>query len=170
MNKTVIVTPSDDIFYRFCATNQLEPADIQRLFPGTSNNPTMDFDQIVYLVDGTQEFDERFPKPALEELIAMETFGLIRLVFLLDNEPMAYLRWYVQRWCDDESIPHYHGIRSEAKTIGHAQTTVKFNMITSPIDLVYGPCGYQEMMDYLHDVNNNPLTDDDELSDVGTLP
>jgi len=83
----------------------------------------------------------------------------------LADFPHGYY-WYVQRWYDDARIPHYHGIRSDASTLSLAQITVKFNLIACPVDLVYGPCSVDDLMEYMADVGN---VIDDGSDDIGTL-
>jgi len=75
--------------------------------------------------------------------------------------------WYVQRWYDDHGVQHYHGVRSKYNNIHDAQKHMKFNLLASPVDLVYGPCNNViELSGYLSDVNNCVDGGD---SDIGTL-
>ncbi len=75
--------------------------------------------------------------------------------------------YYVNRWYDDEGVPHYHGIITTWPTLKEAQANVRFNMLAVSVDLVYGPCTEQEMFEYMGDVLANPPSD--ELGDMGTF-
>lgn len=42
-------------------------------------------------------------------------------------------------------------------------------MIEAPVNFVYGPCSYDELMEYMHDVNVNADKPDDVGGDIGTF-
>ena len=76
--------------------------------------------------------------------------------------------YFVNRWYDDAGVPHYFGILAgQFETFKDAQAGVVFNVIDTPVDLVYGPCTLQECYAFMGDcLVNRP---DDDLSDIGTL-
>lgn len=77
--------------------------------------------------------------------------------------------WYANRWYDEQGIPHHFGIQTSSTTLRTANSEVKFNMIEAPVNFVYGPCSYDELMEYMHDVNVNADKPDDVGGDIGTF-
>jgi hypothetical protein len=76
--------------------------------------------------------------------------------------------FFVNRWYDEDGVPHYFGIHAPAyNTLAAAQKAVKFNVIDTPTDIVYGPCSLQECFDFMRDVLVYPPGDD--LADIGSL-
>lgn len=60
--------------------------------------------------------------------------------------------WYVNRWYDDDGVPHYFGLASTQPTIEDANKYIKFNVIAVPVDIVYGPCSEADMHEYMADM------------------
>lgn len=103
------------------------------------------------------------------------SFGVLKR--LLNGEGIKAAQYrYVNRWFDENGVPHFFGVYSKYPTIEETQRNVQFSAIDTPVDIVYQAVDEDDMFAYLHDVNRNQDNedsdgeqDDNNLSPFGTL-
>lgn len=82
-----------------------------------------------------------------------------------EGDVRVYL--YVNRWFDEQGNIHHFGIETEHSTIELARRNVRFNLIATPVDLVYAAENEADLFEFLADVSLNHGTEDDDQ--IGTL-
>ena len=101
------------------------------------------------------------------EIQAISLSRLEDVLLSRETPPMRFI--YINRWYDDKSIPHYHGLYSHYPTIELAQKHTKFTILACDVDLVYQADNEEDMFDYLHDVNVNNKDADENLDSLGSM-